>query len=404
MTEIEVLAKEINLKIDNALQNVNSKADALEFTRVKESIENLVKKEDMQGLEKTLNEITDAVKRLQDAGESNEKNLSPKEQIKKSLLKNTDFLNEIKAGKKGVNGSLTIKAPVSMTFATNTTGTVGRREQEAGFFSLLPVIDPILEVVDVSTTNARHYTWLESRWGEGAPEMTAEGTLKAQGDLDISEKMQTPKKQTLIVTVSTEMLDDIDGLAEEIYRQMTEQMMQFYKLAIMNGDGTGNNISGLLDNAIPFTAGAFASAVSNPIIADVIRVAINQVILNNDIPTSVLLNPTDLTLMELEKGTNGHYVLPPFVASNGLTIKGIAVKESTQIAQNTCVVGNFSRFRIKVREDLNLEEGYKTGDFEKNLRSFKTEMRYFGFIPTVHYGSIVYISDLDAAKTLIEKP
>ena len=117
--------------------------------------------------------------------------------------------------------------------------------------------------------------------------MTAEGGLKPQGDWDLSLHSQSAKKEAIIVTISKEMLDDIDGMARDVEQEINEQLRLFMESQVMNGDNTGNNIIGVDENAVPFVAGTFADTVVNPNTADTIRVAINQIELTNDFPTGI---------------------------------------------------------------------------------------------------------------------
>lgn len=356
----------------------------------------------IQSLQKSLDEALEDIAQLKEKGNSSQAPTSLRESIKNALIEQKSAIQEMKT-QSGAKAQITIKAVAAMTFATHTTGNVGRTEREAGFQSALTRTPILLDLVNTSGTNARHYEWIEKSGKEGGVTMVAEGAVKPQGDWDLSLKTQNPKKEAIIVTISKEMLDDIDGMAKDIEDEIYEQLRLFMDTAIADGDGTGNNIVGFDANATAFTAGAFAGTVHAPNIFDVLRVAVNQVELNNDYPTAILMHPTDATAMDLVKNDNGNYVLPPFTTAGGATIKGLPVKTSTVVTQGEAYVGNFKRYKAKIREDITFEMGYRgnAGDWEKNMVSFLGEARFFGFIPAVHYGSIVKI-DLDVAKGLLE--
>lgn len=323
--------------------------------------------------------------------------------LKAALEAKAEALKELK---NDMNGSerIEVKAAVSMTFATNTTGQVGREERMPGIVRDLQRTPTLLDLVDVSPSNANNFTWIEKTGRDGGVAMVAEGAVKPQGDFDLEEHSQKPKKMALIITVSKEMLDDIDGLMAEIESEIEEQIRLFADDAILTGDGTGNNIEGLDANATAFAAGTFAGTVDNANIFDAIRVAINQVELNYDFPTAILMHPSDATSMELVKDpTTSQYVLPPFISAGGTLVKGLPVRTSTVVTQGEAYVGNFKRFKVKMREDLTLDVGYRgiQGDWEKNMISFLGEQRLFAFIPENHYGSIVKL-DLDVAIAALE--
>ena len=366
---------------------------------VKEQIKGLATSEQIKKLEEMINELKDA-----NVG-SNDKPLSMFESIKSELVKNKDLIAQMKTNSNST-AQITIKAVQAMTFATNTTGAVGRTERVSGFQDTFRRNPILLEIVDTTSTNAKTVEWVEKTGREGGVAMTAECGLKPQGDWDLSLHSQSAKKEAIIVTISKEMLDDIDGMARDVEQEINEQLRLFMESQVMNGDNTGNNIIGVDENAVPFVAGTFADTVVNPNTADTIRVAINQIELTNDFPTGILMHPSDATAMELEKDpTTSQYILPPFTTAGGTSVKGLPIRTSPLVTQGNLYVGNFKRFKVKMREDITFEMGHRgaQGDWEKNMVSFLGEARFFGFIPAVHYASIVKV-DIEVAKGLLLKP
>jgi HK97 family phage major capsid protein len=324
------------------------------------------------------------------------------EALKEAIDKNRDALLALKDNPNG-NVKLEVnKAVVDMTFATNSTGRVGRSEIDPTMYGKVYRPRTISEIISITPTNARHFTFINKTGYEGAPAMTAEGVIKPVGDWNLVETVVNPKKVAFIVTVSKEMLDDIDNMASDVMMDIQDQILDVMENQWLNGDGTADNISGIVDNATPYAAGPFALAVDFANNKDVLRTAIDQVRRNNFYPNYIVISTSDAAAMDLEKEeTSGQYLLPPFVGSDGLTIKGIPVIESNYVAAGKFFVGDFTKYKGKVREGLTIDTGYKTGDWEKNFTSFRGEARFFGYIPTNHYGAIVY-GDFTAAKAALE--
>lgn len=358
--------------------------------------------EEFKKLKKSMEDISEDLERVKtDGGSAEHKSL--RESIKSTLIKNKEKIEAMKTDS-AAKVQFVVKAPVAMTFGTNTTGNVGRVERQAGIVQTLNRTPTILDLVNVSTTSASVFEWIEKSGREGGVAMVAEGTVKPQGDWDLSLYSQKPKKEAIIVTVSKEMLDDIDGMAQDIEAEIYEQIRLFTEDITLAGDGTGNNIEGFDANATPFAAGSFADTVKAANNADCLRVAVNQVELNNDYPNYILMHPSDATAMELEKDdTTSQYILPPFTSKDGTQVKGIPVRTSTAVTQGQAYVGNFNRFKVKVRENITFDMGYRgaQGDWEKNMVSFLGEERLFAFIPQNHYGSIVKV-DFSVAKALLD--
>lgn len=381
-------------------------------SELEEATKGLVGEDAIKGfLTKDSQELIDFETRIKEAEEkasqaiegigNNETGISFKEAIKKELLKNKDAL---KALKEDPNGSVVIKAPVAMTFATNVTGQVGRTERESGFQDTFRRTPILMEIVNTTNTNAKTFEWIEKTGREGGVAMVAEGAVKPQGDWDLSLFSQSAKKDAIIVTTSKEMLEDIDGMAEDIESEVFEQIRLFSESIALLGDGTGNNIVGLDANSVPFVAGSFADTVQKANEFDCLRVAYNQVELTHDAPTGFLMHPTDAAKMELVKDeTTGQYIMPPFASQSGTQIKGLPVRTSTLVTEGEAYVGNFKRFKVKLRSGIEFTMGYRgaQGDWEKNMVSFLGEQRLFAFIPAVHYASIVKV-DFTVAKALLD--
>lgn len=399
---MQYVSEEMKKSIDNGV----TKTEVEEIKKgllTEEAAKGFVKAEDFANFKTLLDEATEKANRAIEGMNPLRKNVSFRESIVKSLEANKEAIENLK---NDPNGKITVKTVAPMTFATHTTGNVGRVERESGITNTLNRVPNLLQIVNVGTTSASVYEWTEKTGREGGVAMVAEGTVKPQGDWDLVLRSIKPKKAAIIVTVSKEMLADIDGMAADIEAEIYEQLRLFTDTIILDGDGLGNNIVGFDANATAFVAGSFADMVVNPNMADVIRVAINQVLLNNDYPTHVVMHPSDATLMELEKDpTTSQYILPPFSTLDGTKIKGIPVHTSVLVTQGEAYVGNFSRFNVKMREEIEFVMGYRgaQGDWEKNMVSFLGEERLFGFIKTNHFGSIVKV-DFETAIAALEKP
>lgn len=403
-TETAQLQNEYNTQVQKEINEKLSKtASKTELEAIKTQLESMPKNDSITKLQGDVSEALEGLAQLKENTTTGGENKTFRESIKEALIAQKDVISEMKDNS-GAKATITVKAVGSMTFSSNVTGNVGRTERESGFSSALRRTPILLDIVNTSTTNAKTFEWVEKTGYEGGVAMTAEGAVASQGDWDLELFSQSAKKDTLIVTTSKEMLNDIDGMAKDIEEEIYEQIRLFTESQVIDGDGTGNNIVGLDANATAFVAGTFANTVVSANTMDAIRVAINQVELNNDYPTGVLMHPSDATAMELVKdATTSQYILPPFTTAGGTNVKGLPVRTSTVVTQGEAYVGNFNRFKVKVRENIELEMGYRGAqdDWAKGMVSFLGEQRFFAFIPAVHYGSIVKI-DLTVAKALLD--
>lgn len=386
----------LHMEFLDSLDSVSSK----EFEDIKTQLKTLetngATAEQLKSIEAQLKELKDA-----QISKADQNNVSFYEALKTAIIEKKDEISALKSSSSGSVKLEVNKAVVDMTFATNTTGRIGRVEVDSNIYGLQRKTPFIGDLISLGTTNARTYVYVDKTGFEGAPAMTAEGVLKPVGDWNLVEKTLNPKKVAFIVTVSKEMLDDIDGMAQDVVAEIREQIIEVMEEQWLTGDGTGDNISGISDNATPFAAGSLAGTIEGANNSDVLRAAIKQVQLNNFYPTAILVSPDDAAKMDLQKGTDGHYLLPPFSSNDNTVVKGIPVIVNNYIDADTFYVGDFTRYKGKLREGIAIDMGYKDGDWQKNFVSFRGEARFFGYIPTNHFGAIV-TGTFTAAKALLE--
>lgn len=106
------------------------------------------------------------------------------------------------------------------------------------------------------------------------------------------------KKIGHITHVSEEALADADQLQTEIDSELRYGLDLEEDNQILAGDGTGDNLEGLLTAAPSFVA---ASGLPNATRIDRLRLAILQVTLEDYIATSMLMNPLDWAAIDLLK-------------------------------------------------------------------------------------------------------
>ena len=404
-SEVAALYSEYNTDCFKSLKDgLDGKVSKDQMPNVEETLKGFVAKDVFEAVKTQLAEAVEAIATMKESINSPAKIVSLKESIREAITKNAE---EIKAMKNDRNASLVLKVVGPMTFSTNTTGRVGRQEREAGSIGVTRRNPFIMEIVSVGTTNAAQYNYVERTNHEGGPTMTAEGALKPQADWDYIERSASPKKIPVIVTVSKEMLADIDGIVDDVYSEITEQINLFADAQLLTGTGVGVNLTGVEANATAFAPGAaLLNLVPSANNMDVLRAAIGQVRRQLYEPTYVICHPDISTVMDLEKsGTNGVYLLPAFTSSDNQIISGVTLITNTGMAVDDFVVGDMTKFKVKVREGLNIDVGFRgaADDWAKNFVSFLGEMRLSSYIPENYFGAIVK-GDFTSARALLLKP
>jgi len=374
-------------------------------------------------LKKTVKDLEDTNKTLVDAqkdqaglieglktqiNQNRDSNLSFREQVKNLLIENKDALKSMKEGDSKSNIRMTVKAVGDMLVSTNIVAAaqIPLAERESGITRIVQRQPFLLELVNVGTISSNLWEWVQQANKDGAAGMTAEGVKKNQIDFDLALASAPVRKVTAFIKVSKEMLDDVDLIESEINQELSEEIKLVIDAQVLSGDGTGQNLTGILENATAFAAGTFATGqaneVSTPNNADALRVAINQVMINQFQPNYILMHPSYVAAMDLAKATDGHYILPPFSTNSNTVVKGIPIVSNTGITEGDFLVGDFTKSGVRFREGLVFDVGYENDDFTKNFVTILAEARLVHRVKSNYYGAFV-TGDFAVAKAAIAK-
>lgn len=176
------------------------------------------------------------------------------------------------------------------------------------------------------------------------------------------------------IPVSRQVLDDAPQLQSYVNGRLMYGLKLEEEDQLLNGDGTGSNISGLLDSG-NYTA--FNRHVTGDTAIDTLRRAITQGQLSNYYVDTIVMNPADWEQIELIKTTTGEYVMANPVTMAGPQLWGRRVIATNSIAENTFLVGAFAMgAQIWDRMDASVQISYEDGDnFKKNMATLLAEER-----------------------------
>ena len=392
---MEEIIKQLGEKIDLMKNESVSKAELIQV--MSEIADLKTKGADVDSLKSNIEEVALRILDLETKGVSN----NVPESLGTLLAEKTDELKAMKE-KSGASVQIQLKAVGTMALSTNTTGQIPQAERETGITRIVRRNPFILELVNVGTIMSNVWEWVEQKNVEGGSAMTAEGALKSQTDFDLVVASANVKKVTAYIKVTKEMLDDVALLRSEIDQELTELINLKIDDQLLNGNGLTVNLTGIVTNATAWSAGAFALAIPEPTNYDVLATAINQVRVNLFEPTYIVMHPTDVTKMKLSKGTDGHYVLPPFSSVDGTSVEGIRVVANTGVTIDKFLVGDFTKAGVRFKEGLTINVGYENDDFTKNLVTILAEARLVQRVKSNHYGAFVYGDFSDAITALTQ--
>lgn len=232
----------------------------------------------------------------------------------------------------------------------------------------------LLTIIPV-TSNAVEYAQQNLRTNNAAP--VAEGAQKPYSDYGWETKTAVIRTLAHLAKTSKQAVEDIPRLLAEIQSEMRYGLGVVEEQQLLFGNGTGQNLNGIMPQAITFNQAAVLAKVANPTSIDVLRLAILQVTLANAPVDGIVLNPVDWTLIELEKTTDNAYLFAQLQGTVGKRLWGTRVVETPAMTADNFLVGGFGYGahmyqRTGVQVDLSTENA---DDFEKNMMTMRVEER-----------------------------
>lgn len=202
----------------------------------------------------------------------------------------------------------------------------------------------------------------------------AEGAAKPYSDIKFDQQTNNVRVIAHLFKASKQVLEDSAQLASYIDTRARDGLADVEESQLLNGDGTGQNLTGLIPNATEFNR-ALIKADDNK--ADVIRRAMLQVRLAEYRTDGIVMHPTDWADIETLKETTGGYIWSNPTVNNGQNLWGIPVVDTTAIPEGSFLVGAFARAaQIFDRWQARVEvSNSNADDFEKNLITIRAEER-----------------------------
>lgn len=324
-------------------------------------------------------------------------------QIRAAIEKDKDAFERFKRGEsksfgtdaKGNSGiSLEgTRAAITMGVAASTNGSafVPMPEVQPGLVDLHRN-QPFLESYsNTSNTASPRIVWAEKHNPQGNAGWLAEGGLKPLVSFEIQTNESYAKKIADKIKVSTEMVDDIDFIAQEIETELRYQVDIAVDTALLSGNGDGSNGATTLKGLTQYVGGYVLTSISTttPNDFDAIRSAIAQVITLNMVPNIVFVNTIDGANMDLVKDTQGRPLALEYRTPDGKLYR-LTVVETNQMPIGSFLVGDMTKFKVRNYQPFSVSYGWVNDDFEKNFFTVLGERRLHAYVASNDTGGFVY--------------
>lgn len=229
-----------------------------------------------------------------------------------------------------------------------------------------------LLTVGRTTSNSIEYVQETGFTNNAAP--VAEGAQKPESSLEFT--LQSTPVRTIAhwIQASKQILQDVPALQSYIDTRMRFGLEIEEETQILSGDGTGQNLLGLIPQATPYDVSRTKAGDTR---IDIVRRAMTQVRLAEYRADAIVLHPSDWEEIELTKTDEGAYIWANPRGLLGPTLWGLPVIDTTAVEEGEFLVGNFQMAAMLWdREDAVVDISTEDRDnFIKNMVTIRAEER-----------------------------
>ncbi|RUT32637.1 phage major capsid protein [Arsenicitalea aurantiaca] len=291
-------------------------------------------------------------------------------------------LDELKALKdsprSGASASMPIKADIT-TATTNAAGSAGAGIAPNRLPGVLEMPRRRLTVRDLLTpgnTDSPLIQYIQETGFTNNAAPVAEGGLKPQSDLKLTDKDVSTKVIAHWFRASKQILSDFAQIRSMIDGRLLYGLAMVEEGQLLNGDGTGENLHGIIPQATSFAVPTGAVTPTPFTSLDVLRLAMLQAALAEYPATGHVLNPIDWSNIELTKDGEGRYIIANPQGTTQPTLWGLPVVSTQAMAVGKFLTGAF-RLGAQIFDQWasRIEVGFQNDDFVRNKVTILAEER-----------------------------
>lgn len=231
-------------------------------------------------------------------------------------------------------------------------------------------------VAEATTSEGPTYT-ANTTTGVVTETRAAGGGYKPEGAFAFEKVTTAVKTIAEWVPATRRSLADASQLRGLIDAELRADLAEEEEDQILNGNGTGENFTGLLN-----TSGIQTQAAAADIFTAARQARRKVKTVGRSTPTAYLMNPEDWEKYDLAKGSDGHFLGAGPFGNQGANLWALPVVESEAVPVGTALVGDFRKAVIWDREQASISITDSHADFFiRNLVAVLGEQREaFGVI------------------------
>ncbi|WP_313397471.1 phage major capsid protein [Acinetobacter variabilis] len=238
----------------------------------------------------------------------------------------------------------------------------------------------VRDLLAQGSTSSNAIEYVRENVFTNAADVVAEGTLKPESDITFTKETANVKTIAHWIQASRQIVSDSSQLQSYINNRLMHGLALKEEAQLLNGNGTGDNLTGLNTVATAYNT---ALTATGDTFADVVAHAVYQVSTSEFEASAVILNPADWHKIALMKDQEGRYIFGGPQAFASKVMWGLPVVTTMSQAANTFTVGAFNlASQVWDNMDATVEVSNQDRDnFVKNMLTILCEER----LAVAHY-------------------
>ena len=253
---------------------------------------------------------------------------------------------------------MNVKAITSATSGAGVVGDAIRPNRLAGIIAPPDRPMTIRDLIAPGRTDSNAIEYVVETGFTNAAAPVAENTLKPESDITFDLATKPVRTLAHWFLASRQALSDIPQLQSYIDTRGRYGLAYVEEQQILAGNGTGQNLSGLIPNATAYDFATYSKSADTKI--DRLLRAILQVRVGEYRASGIVLNPIDWADIVTTKDADGRYIWADPSVNNGQNLWGLPVVDTTAMASGKFMCGAFNiaaGFRPRERQRSGVDRG-----------------------------------------------
>lgn len=255
----------------------------------------------------------------------------------------------------------------------------------------------ILDLLTILETEKDAVEYIEqSAETDAAAPQAGQGTTLPTSDMEFERQSVTIETVGHLAKAALQILDDAPRLRTFVNTRMRQLLELELEDQVLTGDGTGNNLDGILPNATAYDSNLETVVDGTTTDIDRIGVMLLQVQRSNFPPTGILLSPLNWWGITLQKDDDGEYQFVNVQNQTAPRLWGLPIVSTNAMPEGEAAAGNFEvgitfYDRMETALEISTEDATNFADLMVSIRAYLR-----GAVVVDQPNAVVHNANMDA--------